>query len=324
MGCNKSLPVEPPAPFQKQRTMIQRKLSLKKNTPGSLNTITTGSLNEYFKVLKALATTNNSTVLYAQDLKTGSFRAIREISKQALTESQRFFREFEILSICDHPNIVKVFNTIETPKNYYSVFEYCDGGDITSVIKKTGDEIKLSKITREVVMALNHLHLQGIIHCNLSPKSILISDLENPVTKLTGFDFSQVLGTSQDIDLRKLECLYVSPEMLKKNFNELTDLWSVGVVIFEMLVGKAPYMSRDKHNVLKEIYNGQVDFTSANFSVLSYNAQDFLMKLLQTDPAQRLSAKQALQHPWLALSEKEYILNSEAMMKLRNFKVSFI
>lgn len=324
MGCNKSLPVENPVSLRHQRTMIQRKLSLKKNTPGSLNTISIGSLNEHFKVLKALATTNTSTVLYAQDLKTGLFRAIREISKQALKESERFFREFEILSICDHPNIVKVYNTIETPKNFYSVFEYCDGGDLTAVIKKTGDEIKLSKITREVIMALNHLHLQGIVHCNMNPKSILISDLENPVTKLTGFDFSQVLGSIQDIDLRKLEFLYVSPEMLKKNFSELTDLWSVGVIVYEMLVGKVPFTSREKHNILKEIYNGQVDFTSANFSVLSFNAQDFLMKLLQPEPGQRMSAKQALQHPWLALSEKEYILNNEAMMKLRNFKVIFI
>ena len=322
MGCNKSLPVENPKSFHTQRTILERKLSLKKNLPRSFKTVSVGSINEFFKVLKALATTHSSTVLYAQDLKTGAFRAIREIKKQLINESQRFFKEFDILSVCDHPNIIKVYQTIETPINYYTVFEYCDVGYLTSVVKKTGDEITLSKIVREIIMALNHLHLQGIAHCNLNPKALLLSDSENPVLKLTGFDFAQVLECITEVDLKNLEYFYVSPEMLKKSFNELTDLWSVGVVTYELLVGKLPFLSKDKRNIMKEIYNGEVDFSSVSFTVLSFNAQDFLMKLLKPDSTQRMTAKQALLHPWLSLSGKENILNNEAMMRLRNFKVT--
>ena len=300
---------KPRIPFTRSKTNRQIKSEM-------------GSIMDHFKVLKAIGTNRLGTTLYAKDIHTGTYRAIREINKSLLREDAETYNEIEILKDFDHPNIIKTYQTIETNINYYVVFEYLNGGNLRSRIKRNGNEVTLSKYIHEIIGALNYMHIQKVVHCNLNPNNILFSVSDDEcIAKVVGFNYSQRLDDLHPIDVKNLAYFYVSPEMLKKSFNEKTDLWSLGVIVYELLVGKPPYLSKDKHDIIKEIYRGEADFLNPNFTNLSFNAQDFIKKLLNPNTEERMSAKEALVHPWLSLSAKEYILNYEAMMKLRNFKI---
>jgi calcium-dependent protein kinase len=156
----------------------------------------------------------------------------------------------------------------------------------------------------------------------LTPRNILLLDEDSEcIAKVVGFNHSRAFDNLQPVDLKLISFIHSSPEMLKDQYNEKTDMWSLGIIVYELLVGKPPYNGKNNQEVLKEVYNAEVDLNNQNFNELSFNAQDFIKKLLQTDPILRLSAKEALGHPWVSLGTKENAINSEAMMRLRNFKV---
>ena len=323
MGCNESLPIVPPKANLVPAETQSRRSGFKRATTRLVSSYC-GSITEPFKVIRAVSTNISSTVLCAQDLQTGELRAIREISKSVWRQNKRFFREVDILKDFDHPNIVKVNGTVETPINYYNIFEFLHGGDISSLMKTSNNETLVCKLIRDAASALNYLHTQGFAHCNLSPSSILVSDQQDLMGKLTGFDFAQDLSGVEQPDYENMNLVYASPEFLNKDFGVKTDVWSLGVIIYEMLVGKHPCAGKDKKEVIKEIIKGNLDFESTSFQALSFNAQDFIKNALSCDAAKRMSAFEALNHPWLAFTAKEYIINYDAMIRLRSFKVRSI
>lgn len=320
MGCDKSLPIVPAKANPVSGETQSRRSGFKRATTRLISSYC-GSITESFKIVRAVSTNISSTVLCAQDLQTGEFRAIREINKSVWRQNKRFFREVDILKDFDHPNIVKVFGTVETPINYYNIFEFLDGGDIRNLAKVNRNETLVCKLIRDTASALNYLHKQGFAHCNLSPSSILISDQLDPIGKLTGFDFAQDLNEVEQPDYENMNLIYASPEFLNKDFQAKTDIWSLGVVIYELLVGKHPCAGKDKKEVIKEIFKGNLDFDNTSFQALSFNAQDFIKKVLKCEVDKRMSAFEALNHPWLAFTAKEYIINYDAMIRLRSFKV---
>jgi calcium-dependent protein kinase len=171
MGCNKSVPEDIvrsiPEPDIAQVHMPRRQ---KTNRVVAKEV---GSINDHFKILKAIGTNNLGTMLYAQDIQSDTFRAIREVNKNLAKNNTHLFEELEIIMSMDHPNIVKIYQTIETSKNYYIVFEYLDGGNLRSKVKRGGNEMLVSKYAHEIIAAIKYMHLLGFIHCDLSPEHIL-------------------------------------------------------------------------------------------------------------------------------------------------------
>lgn len=322
MGCNRSIP-EQIIKSQEPEVSVKEIRGGTRTLTNRFVTKVIGSISEHYKLLKAIGTTSTGTMLLAEDLHTGVLRAIKEVSKSIVKDLPDIGREISILSDLDHPNIVKIVQTVETSINYYIVFEYLSGNTLRLRMKRNGNEIILSRYMRDILSAVYYMHIQGITHCNICPQSILLSNTtEEAVPKLVDFSCSQNILKIKPMDLKKFEYLYVSPEILKKNFSEKTDIWSIGIVIYELLIGKHPYVSKDKHDILKEIYKGEIDFENSELDGMSYNAKDFLKKVLKADPEERLTAKQALDHPWLAQTTKEDYVNLEALQKMRTFKVS--
>ena len=321
MGCNKSISEQI---YKPKDSAIDTVIASKQEKSVSQRFISKeiGSINEHYKILKAIGTTSTGTFLYAQDIQSGTSRAIREISKSLLQDSPNMLDEVSILSELDHPNIVKVFQTIETNINYYIVFELLDGGTLKSKITRSGNEMEVSKHMHDVLSALYYMHIRGIVHCDLTPTNILFSSNESEaVPKIVSFSSAQSLSDIEKVDIKKLSYIYISPDILKKEYTEKMDMWSIGVIIYELLVGKHPYAIKDRNGTLKDIFKGRLDFTNPNFINLSFNAQDILKKLLIMDPEERLSAKDALAHPWLSQTTKESYYNYKILDKLRTFKV---
>ena len=183
----------------------------------------------------------------------------------------------------------------------------------------------MSKYMADIFSALCYMHGQEIIHCNLHIGNILLSDpTDKAIPKIVGFTYSQKLTDIQEIDIFLLNHEYISPDILEGKFDEKTDVWSAGVILYRLLVGKLPFSNKSKKETLEAIYKGDLDFLNPNFLALSYNAQDLLKKLLVTNPVSRLSAKEALAHSWLQQNSQEVAMTNEIVQKMRRFKVIYI
>ena len=321
MGCNRSVPERPLNPKEYEIKRLEtRRQPHTASTPLLSKTVT--SISDHFKIEKAIGTTSTGTMLYARDIKSGTYRAIREVKKSMVANSPIISSEILILTELDHPNIIKIFQTIETSINYYIVYEYLDGGTLNTKVRRNGNELIVSKYMHEVISAVFYMHIRGFIHCDLNPQNILFDTAgDEPVPKIVGFGSAQNITNKEPFDMKKISYIYTSPDILKNEYDEKTDMWSIGIMVYELLVGKHPYLSKDKHDILREIYKGQVDLENSVFLGLSFNAQDFLKKLLVESPEERLSSKEALEHPWIAQASKEDYVNYEALQKLRTFKV---
>ena len=280
------------------------------------------SISSLFDLTKTCGSTETGTLFEGIDKKSKCVRLIREVSTLPSFSSNLLFQEVSILSQLYHPNILKVFQVIETPRRHYIILELIEGGSLKSNITRTCDEETVSKYMLDIFRAINYMHLQGIVHCDINADNILLSNNSFQKTpKLSGFCCSQKLGQLQDFEIKSISYHYASPEMLGGDYGTKTDMWSAGVLLYNLLVGKLPFHTKEKTKIIEEIYTGNLDFTHPNFCALSNNAQDLIRNLLVVDPLKRYSAHDALNHKWLQQCRKDIYLTYETVNRLRFFKV---
>lgn len=323
MGCNESkpLPLLQPRPRRQISEVFTPRTQLSIN---NFKTHKVQSISALFTLVKTHGSTETGTLFEAIEKKTKYTRMIREISTSRGFVSDLLFQEVNILKLLDHPNILKVFEIIESPRRFYVVFELIDGGTLAENIKKNCDEEQVSRYMLDIFKAIHYIHLENIVHCDINSDHVLLLSSQYKVPKLMGFSFSQKLNDIHDFDLKSISYHYASPEMLIGKYDSKTDLWSAGVLLYKLLVGKLPFFNKEKAKILEEIYTGKLDFTHANFKTLSNNAQDLIKSLLTVDSEKRPSASEALNHKWLQQCRKNIYLTYETVNRLRFFKVIFI
>lgn len=320
MGCNTSAPIiikqVPTSPV-----LLQELRPIKSSVFISQ---AKGQITDFFEIIKALDTPGTCPLFHAKEVHTGTYRTIKEISKHLITESGQVYQEYKILSDIDHPNIEKIYKTIETPRSFYIVYESIQGGTIKSRVKKIGDESTVSKYFVDILSALNYLHNLEVIHCNINLDNIMMSDgSPEAIVKLTDFSFSQKKAEIQEIDLKLIAHEFTSPEMLQGKFDTQTDMWSIGILLYWLLVGRLPYEPTDKPGLIESVYYGKIEKECQAYNVLTNNAKDLISKLLVVDPLERLTAQQVLQHDWVKHGKAEGKLSFAIIHKMRSFKVKF-
>lgn len=242
-----------------------------------------------------------------KNIKTGETVAIKVIDKHSVNVKDQFIaeslkKEIEILKTLKSPHIVQMYDVYGTPNNIYMMIEFCEGGDLRSFLKK--HEYKLEEnvavdIIRQLMHGFKELVDHGYIHRDIKPENSLIS--KNGIHKVADFG----LATKIDITGRQLirECvgspLYMSPQLLeKKPYSAKSDIWSIGLMFYEMLYQRTPWPCRDVQSLLDGIKNTPLRFPYER--PISNVTRDFIRKCLEVEEEKRMSWEEIFKHPLLA------------------------
>ena len=238
--------------------------------------------------------------------------AIKTLKKEGISpyKFNLLKREVDILSNMDHPNIVKYFGIFEDDLFIHIVMEYLKGQDLSKIIslKNYNDfsENQMGIIIQQLLKALSFIHSKKIIHRDIKPENILFSDKKNLYT-LKLIDFGLAANSDQEIKTVGTPS-YMSPEMIDGNVTYVSDIWSVGVIVYQMITGDLPFIGKDDNNktLYEKIKNGNYDTEILNEKDCSEEAKDFINKALQKDIKNRLTVDEALNHPWI----KKFSINN--------------
>ena len=235
--------------------------------------------------------------------KTGQLRAMKLIKK-----SKEFnLDEIENLMLLNHPNILKLFEYYyDEQENIYIITEYIRGEELFNKIQEVYrfSEEDAAIIIKSVLQAITYCHSRGIIHRDLKPENILIptgsSKIDYTLLKIIDLGASVLKKDDGKISFRFGTPYYIAPEVLQESYNEKCDVWSIGVILYLLLIGQAPFDGDDDDIICQKIISEEIDFDNNNkIKELSREAVDFMKKLLEKNPDKRISSAQALEHIWL-------------------------
>jgi serine/threonine protein kinase len=257
------------------------------------------------------------------NLKSGKYGIIKEvkniftdescclkiINKQKMNskESQELKTEVEIMKICQHPNIVKLYDIYENHDNKFIVMEYCKEGDLFTYLQSRNfklSEKDVVKIIKQILSGLFYLHQYGITHRDLKPENILVSSKNGKVLfKITDFGLSKIISPNEFCEEPYGTLCYCAPEVIShKPYNKKADLWSIGIITYLMLIGCLPFNSNSNENeIIHQILNEPTPYPMQQWKKVSFKAKTYVMGLLQKDPNKRMSIKEALENEWLLL-----------------------
>jgi len=261
--------------------------------------------------------------------KYGIVRALKAIDKkikdQISHENQKtIIKEINILKTLDHPNILKVYEFFDTETKLYIVTEFCDGGELFDKIIKMNNfsEKIVAHIMRQLLSAVNYLHLNNVIHRDLKPENILIESKEEFnkeffTIKVIDFGTSEIYKNRRSSRFKKLtekigSKYYIAPEVLNGNYNEKCDIWSCGIIMYILLCGTPPFEGSNDKEIFKSILYSELKYPENFFNNISFECKDLLKFLLNRDVGKRLSAQQALDHEWFKIinNKENYTYNN--------------
>jgi len=237
---------------------------------------------------------------------TGEQLACKTIAKRKLVNKEDIEdvrREVQIMHhLTGQPNIVELKGAYEDKHNVHLVMELCAGGELFDRIIAKGHytERAAASLLRTIVQIVHTCHCMGVIHRDLKPENfLLLNKDENSPLKATDFGLSVFYKQGEVFKDIVGSAYYIAPEVLKRRYGPEVDIWSVGVMLYILLCGVPPFWAEAEQGIFNAILRGHVDFTSDPWPSISPAAKDLVRKMLNSDPKQRLTAFQVLNHPWI-------------------------
>ncbi|KAH7520145.1 hypothetical protein FEM48_Zijuj08G0113300 [Ziziphus jujuba var. spinosa] len=233
--------------------------------------------------------------------------AVKVIPKAKMTTAiaiEDVRREVKILrALNGHSNLIQFYDAYEDRENVYVVMELCEGGELLDRIlsrggKYTEDDAKAVMI--QILNVVSFCHLQGVVHRDLKPENFLFTSKEE-TSQLKAIDFGLSDFVRPDERLNDIvgSAYYVAPEVLHRSYSTEADVWSVGVIAYILLCGSRPFWARTESGIFRTVLKADPSFDEPPWPSLSPEAKDFVKRLLYKDPRKRMTAAQALSHPWL-------------------------
>ncbi|KAK3413803.1 calcium-dependent protein kinase 28 isoform X1 [Eucalyptus grandis] len=214
-------------------------------------------------------------------------------------------REVKILrALTGHENVVQFYDAFEDDSYVYIAMEYCEGGELLDRILAKKDSRYTEKdaavVVRQMLRVAAECHLHGLVHRDMKPENFLFkSSKEDSPLKAIDFGLSDFINPGKRFLDIVGSAYYVAPEVLKRKSGPESDVWSIGVITFILLCGRRPFWDKTEDGIFKEVLKKKPDFRRRPWPTISNSAKDFVKKLLVKDPRARLTAAQALSHPWV-------------------------
>ncbi|CRG95327.1 calcium dependent protein kinase 3, putative [Plasmodium gallinaceum] len=286
----------------------------------------TGNLEDFYNLSEEpLGKGTYGCVYKATDKLLKISRAVKVVSKKKLKNIPRFRQEIDIMKNLDHPNVVKLLETFEDDEQIYLVMELCTGGELFDKIVKKGCFIEsyASFIMKQIYSVVNYLHIRNISHRDLKPENFLFYD-KNPDSLIKIIDFglaSYFSDSNTEMKTKAGTPYYVAPQVLSGSYDYKCDLWSAGVLFYILLCGYPPFYGESDNEILSRVKKGKYNFKGKEWANISEEAKDLIQHCLTMDSEKRISASEALKHPWFKKKKSAYNLEAKIDIHvLENFK----
>lgn len=259
---------------------------------------------------------------------TGKEFACKSIAKRKLVteeDVEDVRREIQIMHhLAGHPNVISIVGAYEDAVAVHLVMELCAGGELFDRIIQRGhySEKAAAQLARVIIGIVEACHSLGVMHRDLKPENFLFVNQkeESPVKSIDfglsiffkpGGIYSDVVGSPY----------YVAPEVLLKQYGCEVDVWSAGVIIYILLSGVPPFWDESEQGIFEQVLKGDLDFSSEPWPSISKSAKDLVRKMLNRDPEKRLTAHEALCHPWVCVDgvAPDKPLDSAVLTRLKQF-----
>mmetsp|Transcript_36346 Transcript_36346/g.79299 ORF Transcript_36346/g.79299 Transcript_36346/m.79299 type:complete len:503 (-) Transcript_36346:101-1609(-) len=289
----------------------------------------TGKVVDFYDLeKKKLGEGSYGSVCRAQNKSTKAFRAIKTISKAQMKNVERFKQEIAIMKMMDHPNIIKLYETFEDHRNIYLVMEISSGGELFDRIIESGHftEVQAAILMQQIIRAIYYMHENHVCHRDLKPENFLFMSadpIEKNLLKIIDFGLSCQFEPNQVLTTKAGTPYYVAPQVLAGKYDQLSDIWSCGVIMYVMLCGYPPFFGETDAEVLSKVRLGNFSFNAADWKNVSEDAKNLIRMLLKMNPRDRYTAEQALSHVWItnkAPKATNVSLQSNFVDNLRGFR----
>ena len=274
------------------------------------------NLLDLYEVKSKLGNGKFGLVKLGINKKTNEKVAIKIMNKEKMDSSdlELVRTEIEILKICQHPYIIRLYDILENAQHIYIIMEYCKGGDLFSFLEKRKFKISeklTSQIIHKMCTAVFYIHSYGIAHRDLKPENILmVSEDDESDIRILDFGLSKIISPNEKCTEPYGTLTYCAPEIILGNpYSKAVDLWSIGIMTYLMLSGKLPFNGLDENEVAKAVAFDEPDYKRNDcWKNISKEAVDFVKKLLEKDPTKRMNIKQALEHEWIKKYSKDDLM----------------
>jgi len=246
--------------------------------------------------------------------------------KLSARDFQKLEREARICRKLQHPNIVRLHESIQEESYHYLVFDLVTGGELFEdiVAREFYSEADASHCIQQILESVNHCHHNNVVHRDLKPENLLLaSKAKGAAVKLADFGLAiEVQGDAQCWFGFAGTPGYLSPEVLKKEpYGKPVDIWACGVILYILLVGYPPFWDEDQHRLYAQIKAGAYDYPSPEWDTVTPDAKNLINSMLTVNHAKRITAAEALKHPWICQRERvaSVVHRQETVDCLRKF-----
>uniref|UniRef100_A0A6G1SQM5 calcium/calmodulin-dependent protein kinase n=1 Tax=Aceria tosichella TaxID=561515 RepID=A0A6G1SQM5_9ACAR len=229
--------------------------------------------------------------------------------KLSARDFQKLEREARICRKLNHPNIVRLHDSIQEEAYHYLIFDLVTGGELFEdiVAREYYSEADASHCIQQILESVNHCHMNNVVHRDLKPENLLLaSKAKGAAVKLADFGLAiEVQGEQNAWYGFAGTPGYLSPEVIKKEpYGKPVDIWACGVILYILLVGYPPFWDEDQYNLYSQIKNGAYDYPTPEWDTVTPEAKNLINRMLQVNPAVRITATEALTHPWIYNRER--------------------
>ncbi|XP_032453248.1 calcium/calmodulin-dependent protein kinase type II alpha chain isoform X16 [Nasonia vitripennis] len=229
--------------------------------------------------------------------------------KLSSRDFQKLEREARICRKLQHPNIVRLHDSIQEENFHYLVFDLVTGGELFEdiVAREFYSEADASHCIQQILESVHHCHHNGVVHRDLKPENLLLaSKAKGAAVKLADFGLAiEVQGDTQAWYGFAGTPGYLSPEVLKKEpYGKPVDIWACGVILYILLVGYPPFWDEDQHRLYAQIKSGSYDYPTPEWDTVTPEAKNLINQMLTVNPSKRITASEALKHPWICQRER--------------------